>query len=69
MSYLIDVVSVDDVVKQHVKVIEKVNDLHGGALGGYSCETDDVGEVDGNVVVHLSLGGPTLLQLLRNDPI
>lgn len=51
--YLVNVKVLDDRVEGGVEIIEKVDDLEGRALGTQRGESDDVTEVDGDVVVRL----------------
>lgn len=50
-TYFIDIVQLDDVVKEAVKVIEEGHHLHCRAYRAHGCETNNVWEEDGHHVI------------------
>ena len=38
-----------DAIKESVEVVQKLNDLHGCAVGAKSCEPNNITEVNGNL--------------------
>lgn len=53
---------VQDAVKVLVDVIEHVNHLHGGAVAAKGGESDNVAEIDGDLLKELWFHFPRLLQ-------
>ena len=68
LSYLVDVVSRDGIVEGSVEVVQKVDNIDGGAVCGEGGEADDVGEIDGDAGKHLWRHCLAQLQLIRNYP-
>ncbi len=67
LSYLVDVMARDGIVKGPVEVIQQVDDLHGRAVRGQGREPGDVREVDGDAWEHLGRNGSTQLELIGHE--
>lgn len=68
VTYFVDIVHLDDVIKEAVEVIEECDDLHRRADGAHGGEAHNVREEDGHNVVALWLHRFSCHQLICNVP-
>lgn len=68
-TYFVDIVHLDDVIKEAVEVIEEVYHLHSGADGAHGGEANDIREEDGHYVVATWLHCLPCHQLICNVPL
>ena len=68
LSYLVDVISCYDVIKKCVQAVEQVNHFYRRTLGTNFGKSNNIGEIDGDVIKKLGFDWFAQLEIFCNGP-